>query len=463
MSVEIPLNKLSAEQKSRIKKDLYVKEVLSKSAPEYAQPKILRDFFIDGETRTAYIPFAYARQHFGVAWDATPNRLLNFNGQLRDYQVEPVKEVLDNLREHGSAILSAYCGFGKTISSLYIASRIGGPVAVLTHRKNLSKQWEEGIAKFITGAGPYGADSAGAGSFRVDSKQAGPIGVDSKQAGSCGVDIISVHVIKNYTREELAKYHLLIVDEIHVMCATTFTEAMLYFTPKYTLGLSATPTRPDGMDVILDHHFNKQYMTVIKKDKPVDVRVYWTGIIPEHTQNRSGGVDWSSLVNFLAENPEFNDRIISELESMPEKRFMVLCSRKSQIKILAEKCEERGIDATTYYESMKAPKNPDARVLIGTTSKLGVGFDDTTRNAMIFACDIANVENLEQYAGRVVHRTTDTPLIIDFVHNFTSLKRHWDTRKKYYKSIGASLELVGFPARGAASGGAGTSLLRPGK
>ena len=194
----------------------------------------------------------------------------------------------------------------------------------------------------------------------------------------------------------------------------------------------------------------------------VNIEVYYTGIIPECSQNKSGGVDWNSVVNFLAENEEFNNMIVQKLAEESDKRFMILCSRKTQIKLLAQKCEEQGIDVTTYYESMKGPKNPDARVLIGTTSKLGVGFDDTSRNAIMFACDVANVENLEQYAGRVVHRTTDVPLIIDYVHNFTSLKRHWATRKKYYENIGATIQLIGFPVRGIGSKIASIpTLLRP--
>jgi len=430
MSICIPIDNLTPPQKLSIKEDLWVVEKLSKSAPEFAQPKKIRDFFIDGETRIAYIPYAYARNKLDVKIHPRAVSPIKFHGCLRDYQKIPIAETITNIKEHGSAILSAYCGFGKTITSLYIASHIGGPVAILAHRNNLISQWKEAIDKFIEGP----------------------------------VDIISVHTVKNMNKQELAKYNFIIVDEAHVMCASTFTEAMLCFEPSFALGLSATPSRPDGMDVILDNHFNRKLMTVVKKEKAVDIRVYYTGIIPEFKENKSGGIDWNSVVNYLAENEEVNQLIIQQLLQLSEKRFMILCARKTQIKLLEQLCIENEIDVTTYYESMKGPKNPSARVLIGTVSKLGVGFDDTTRNALIFGCDVANIENLEQYTGRVIHRTKDVPLIIDFVHDFTSLKRHWTTRKKFYENIGGDLQMIGFPSRMAAKPKKTPSFMkRPGK
>jgi len=416
MSACIPLNELSSDQKSRIKKELFVKEVLSKTAPVFAQPKVIRDFYVDGDTRRAYVPFAWAQNNLNWQPCGTPKDGVSFKGEfeLRDYQKEPIGRTIDTLLEHGSTILSAYCGFGKTITSLYIASKIGGPVAILVKGLSIIAGWKKDMEK---------------------------IGVQGD------IEVISAHSLKNYTRRELARFHFVIVDEAHLMCAETFTDAMGRFAPKYLLGLTATPTRPDGMDIILDHHFNRSRMTIIKEKREVIVKAIWTGIIPEYKQNRSGGVDWGSVVNFLAEDSGYNQKIINELLAYPDRRFMVLCARKAQIKLLESLCTENNITVTTYYESMKAPKNPDARVLIGTTSKLGVGFDDTSRSAILLACDVANQENIEQFTGRVVHRTKDTPLIIDFVHNFNSLRRHWSTRKSFYENQGMDIDYIDFPAK----------------
>lgn len=416
MSARIPLHELTTAQKSRIKKELFATEVMSKSAPTFVQPKTIRDFYIDGETRHAYVPFAWAKNNLNWCSAGTTNDKISFQGEfeLRDYQKVPITQTINVLLEHGSTILSAYCGFGKTITALYIASKIGGPVAILVKGLSVIAGWKKDMEK---------------------------IGIQGD------IEVISAHSIKNYTRDELSRFHFVIVDEAHLMCADTFTESMGRLAPKYLLGLTATPTRPDGMDVILDNHFNKSRMTIIKKEREVTVKAIWTGIVPDAKQNRSGGVDWSSVVNFLAEDPLFNQRIINEILHYSDKRFMVLCARKSQITILESLCNQNDVSVTTYYEAMKAPKNPDARVLIGTTSKLGVGFDDTTRNAIILACDVANKENIEQFTGRVVHRTKDIPLIIDFVHDFPSLRRHWSTRKSFYKEMCMDVEYINFPAK----------------
>lgn len=419
MSIAVSIDTLTSEQKQKIKTDLMVKEILSKSAPSFAQPAIYRDFFIDGNTRTIYIPYFYAKKEFNLSPPDKPTTHLKFNGELRDYQIEPVNKVVYNLKTHGSAILSANCGFGKTITSLYCAAQVGGPIAIVLHLKSLFESWKEALKLLST----------------------------EENGGDLQIDIISIHILKNYSRDELSKYRTVIIDEVHVIGAESFTEATLKFTPSYLLGLSATPTRVDGLDIILHHHFNKEYITSYKKLKDVTVQAIYTGITPEYKTNKNGDIDWCSIVNYLAESEELNNKIIDKLLEFPDKRFMILCARKTQVEILMTKADENDIDATSYYGSMKVPKNPAARVLIGTTSKMGVGFDDTTRNALILASDVAAAENLEQFTGRVIYRTKDVPLIIDYIHNFPSLKRHWTTRKKFYEKIEADVIISGKPSR----------------
>ena len=74
--------------------------------------------------------------------------------------------------------------------------------------------------------------------------------------------------------------------------------------------------------------------------------------------------------------------------------------------------------------------NTNARVLLSTFSKLGVGFDDTRFNCLILASD---VEQVEQYAGRLREGSRDR-IIIDMIDEDSNCKAHFRTRKKWYES-----------------------------
>ena len=58
--------------------------------------------------------------------------------------------------------------------------------------------------------------------------------------------------MKKMGRDVFSKIGFVIIDEIHAIMAESLSESMFYVSPRYLLGLSATPTRPDGMDGLLD-------------------------------------------------------------------------------------------------------------------------------------------------------------------------------------------------------------------
>ena len=63
--------------------------------------------------------------------------------------------------------------------------------------------------------------------------------------------------MKKMGKDVFLKIGFVIVDEIHAIMAESLSECMYYTSPRYLLGLSATPTRPDGMDGLLDFYFGK--------------------------------------------------------------------------------------------------------------------------------------------------------------------------------------------------------------
>ena len=77
-----------------------------------------------------------------------------FNGTLRDGQKVGTKAVLDRIAtdcKYGG-ILQAKCGAGKTVSALYLASKLRSNTLVLVHKNDLLHQWKEACDMFLPSA-----------------------------------------------------------------------------------------------------------------------------------------------------------------------------------------------------------------------------------------------------------------------------------------------------------------------
>jgi superfamily II DNA or RNA helicase len=50
---------------------------------------------------------------------------------------------------------------------------------------------------------------------------------------------------------------LVICDEVHLLVAETLSRSLQYLCPRYLIGLSATPYRLDGLNILLDLYFGE--------------------------------------------------------------------------------------------------------------------------------------------------------------------------------------------------------------
>lgn len=91
-----------------------------------------------------------------------------------------------------------------------------------------------------------------------------------------------------------------------------------------------------------------------------------------------------------------------------------------------------------YLTGTKKKFNNEARILISTYSKSGVGFDHPKLDMMIVASDVD--ENYEQYFGRCVRREDVDPIFVDLVDKLKSLETHFRNRKNYAVSVGGTVK-----------------------
>ena len=416
MSLTFNISELSDKNREKIHKDL---EIKIENKFGIGQPKFIYPFSIRNET--IYLPFAYAKNVLKISRPKRqdfPNIKLSFKGNLRPEQKKVRKEALENLSKRGSVIISGYPGFGKTITAINISLVIGFKTLIIINKIVLIKQWKESILKFCPNA--------------IIQK----ITTKTKKDKNAHFFIINAQNVEKMIPNFFSDIGSVVVDEAHMIMAETLSKSLQHVKPRYLLGLTATPYRPDGLDILLELYFGKHKIIreLVRKHTVYKIN---TGFKPPIERNIQGRLNWGAILDAQANNESRNDLIIKIIQKFSKRKFLVLIKRISQGEYLLEKLKELGESVTDLMGSNQQFEK-DARILIGTCQKVGVGFDHPKLDTLLLAADIQ--EYFVQYLGRVFRRKDVEPIIFDFVDDNSTLKKHFKTRESVYQKHGGTIK-----------------------
>lgn len=415
MSRLIDINNLNDDEIKKINSDLQIVQPPSKYAFSVA-PKYIYLYDVKDNDKLI-VPFAYGN-YYRPTRENLGSMNVEFKGQLREEQKEIKTEAIQHLNKYGSTIISAYCGFGKTITSIYIATKIGLKTIIVCHRIILINQWKESIERFC------------------DNAKIQIIEGDDKIDDSCDFYIINAI---NIPKREISEYKNIgtaLVDEIHILLAEKMSLGLKYIFPRYVIGLSATPYRMDGLNQLFDYYFGVRKIERKLYRKHIVYKVM-TGFKPEVKLNRTGKVDWNSVLNSQCEDEKRNELIVNIVKKYNERIFLILCKRVNQANYLVKRLEEEKEDVTSLIGSEQKYEQ-SSRILIGTVSKIGVGFDHPRLNTLIIASDVE--QYFIQYLGRIFRVKDSDPYIFDLVDNYGLLEKHFKTRLNVYTEHGGIIK-----------------------
>lgn len=417
MSRKVDITDLNDKQLRQLSKDLEICIPPSKYALGSA-PKFISLF--EKEGNTLYIPFAYAKKYIRPKRSDFHKTKMKFNGTLRPEQKEVKTEAIERLNKTGSVIIASYPGFGKTCLAIYIASRIQVPTLIICHRVVLINQWKNSIKKFCP--------NASVTILKPSNKK--------KPNKNSDFYIINAENVRKYGAEFFSFIGLATIDENHLIMAERLSECMKYICPRYVLGLSATPYRTDGLNILLDMYFG-EHKIIRKLYRKHLVYKITTNFKPEIKYNKMGKVDWGAVIDFQSNHPERNELILSVIKKHSDRVFLVLCKRVSQANYLFDELKKRGEDVTSLIGSQQEYKE-SSRILIGTTQKCSVGFDHPRLNTLLLASDME--QYFVQVLGRVFRTKEGVPMVFDIVDNYSLLVKHWRTRRKVYLEHGGEIK-----------------------
>lgn len=365
-----------------------------------------------------------------------PDALWEFKGGLREIQETIMSKLWPEFLNQGGGVLSVPCGYGKTCMAINIITRLRLKTLVVVHKTQLVNQWKESLQKFTDL--PVGIIQQN----KVDIGEDKPVVIGMLQSLS----------MREYEEEVLQCFDLLIVDEVHNVATKTFSKMLLKMCPRYTLGLSATPSRPDGTSKVFHWFLGPMlYRLTAKAASTTNPRKVRVEIVPykdnnvyrfREIRNKQGQTLLPIMLSNIADLPGRNALITRKmLELLPERCILVLSSRISQLEDLCKRLNDAlqgSVVVSMFVGSMKEKDQRtallEAQVLLATYEMANEGFDLPRLNTLLFATPRSRVE---QAVGRILRKEHDPqPLIIDVVDELPSFRAQGIKRQQFYKSLG---------------------------
>lgn len=369
---------------------------------------------------------------------------IKFKGKLNDKQKIIIKNIIDGLNKYTGGIITLPCGYGKTVIALYLACLIKLKCIVLVHTEALKSQWIERINEFVENI---------------------TIGEIQQKKINTNADII-VGMLQTISKKtfqgDFNDIGLLIVDECHHIGSREFSKCLYKINAEYTIGLSATPERKDGLTRIIKWYLGPQLIKIETKKNFQTVAFQ----LRYNTSNPLFNIEYMKfkgketvstvkMINNICNIKERNEmikNIIIKLLENPKRNIMVLSGRIDHIKelknIVDNKLNELNLNITTkfYIGSCSDEEREEAKlngkVLFASYNIASEGLDIPRLNTIILS---SPQKDIKQSIGRIMRKIHDedcNPLIIDINDTINPFKKYANQKLKLYKISNYKYEII---------------------
>lgn len=261
--------------------------------------------------------------------------------ELKDHQQEAVDN-LEEMRKAGESIALLYhaTGTGKTVTAVSDAKNVGERTLFLAHTKELVSQAKETFDNIW--------EDVDTGFYVAEEKQEDAYVV-------CG-SIQSV--AQNIEKFKPDEFGYIIIDEAHHGTANTYRKILGHFNPKFTLGLTATPDRTDGENLLelfknVAHKLDLE--TAVEIGELVPIRCIRIKTNVDLSDVRINGIKYNSRdLESKLFIPERNMIIVDTyLKFVKDKKTVVFCASVKHTEEIAQLFRENDIKAEAVSGSLK--------------------------------------------------------------------------------------------------------------
>ena len=377
------------------------------------------------------------KSYNGKTWDEP----LEFTGELYDYQQEAVKCLIDACTSIGGGILSLNTGQGKTFCALYTLSKLKGKTLVIVNKISLMNQWKMEISQFLPGA------------------KVGIIQGQKYDIDGCHIVISMLQSLSriDYPQELFADFNTLVVDECHKISSKVFSQVMFKLCSKYTIGLTATPTRSDNCECVFKWHIGNVVYRSSSIQNGLPLVIINNTLVSEKYKeaiSEKGIVQFSTMISSLVNMKSRNDYIVSMIQDIcsdPQRKLLVMSERREHVETLYNLLEldtSKKFSVGVFMGGMKDSDLKTARtmdVILATFASFGEGVSEKDLNCMILATPKKYITDknttgkkdsgsMTQICGRILRKkhTENHPVIIDLQDDFSVYRNQSRSRRTFY-------------------------------
>jgi len=421
------------EDSPEIKRELTVRpqtNALGSSGPGFGPSfKVFRQ--VKGE-KTLVVPRYYGLGKFGPpprdtrpACAGAPG--IVFTGRLRDATRQPEAFAAGTkaFEDTGGGVLSLPCGFGKTTVALALSAQLKVRTMIVVHKEFLANQWVDKIKEFCPGA-------------TIGRVQGDTFDVEKDFV----IAMIQTMCMREFDKKAFDSIGLLVVDEAHHIGAPAFSQFMFKICPKFTLGLTATPERKDGLTRLLYWFLGPEFFKVERVNQgttKVKTLNYMDEAFKEAPPvTRFGQLNMAGMINIVTELEGRNNLIVETAEDalLAKRRVLILSDRREHCFYLQNRL---GSKAKLYIGGMKEKdleESAKSPIVVATFQLAHEGLDIPALDTVILATPKSDIK---QSIGRIMRETkgkVNDPLIYDIADSWSVFFAMYRKRLKVYREGG---------------------------
>lgn len=329
-----------------------------------------------------------------------------FNGQLRPHQATPqtgylsTPALVELLLLRRGVFAEAPCGSGKTVTANFVAGKLGMPAIIVTPTEPVRDQWIDSLHRFLP-----------------DCRITEYSGRRKDLSGD--IVVASLQLLSMYPIDRA--FPLFVLDEAHLAAAKEFQKAMFHVNFRFSLALTATGNRSDGLEMLFRWPLAATKVTLDTDQMPVTVI---TKPIEHTTQFKLATKKLESM-KLDPELAMINHRNVTLMRWIHtayknNRRILVISKSIMQLRILREVFTklEPGAKSAIFtgeisrygkvVQDLKRSaadrqadeyylKDPEA-VVFSTIGKAGIGYDDVNKDCLVLALPLLDPR---QVFGRV--------------------------------------------------------------
>lgn len=232
-------------------------------------------------------------------------------------------------------------------------------------------------------------------------------------------------------------FDYIIVDEFHHAVSNNYKKIINYFTPKFLLGLTATPERLDSKDVFALCDYNMVYEVRLKdainKGWLVPFRyygIYDETVNYEDIDYKNGKYDDKQLEEALMLNKR-GELILNHYLKYNSKRAMGFCTSRHHAEYMAKVFNENNIPSAAVYSGEKGEYSEERNIALSklTSGELKVifsvdmfneGLDVPAIDMVMFLRPTQSPTIFLQQLGRGLRKSKDKEYlnVLDFIGNY---------------------------------------------